>query len=102
MDPGKVAQELQGLTEIKEMLIAQLTNNHNEAEDDKISYTFVLLLLLVHREDIAINETLKCIQNKRDSLLWPNIKNTPINKFRTLGYITHTFLTFYLTEHANI
>jgi len=47
--------------------------------------TFVPLLPINKREEVAINDTLEHIQNQNPHVLWPEIEGNPINEFQSSG-----------------
>ncbi|CAG8719914.1 12376_t:CDS:2, partial [Racocetra fulgida] len=132
MDPGDVSEELKGLTDIEEMLIAQifpvisvyylrdgqyayrgnendvneedyLDNDHDSDNKETITYNFVSTLVSSHNEDRAISATLARMQDENNpAIMWPNIDSHPINEFNTPDYIACTFLSLYPTGNANL
>src|SRR6266542_3150601 len=73
-----------------------------ENGDDAITCTFVPLLPINKRKEVAINNTLERVQNQNSHVLWPEIEGSPINKFQIMGYIIRAFLTLYLTGKADL
>ena len=74
----------------------------SENNDDVISSTFVPSLLNMHREDVAINDTLDRMQTGNHPLMWPDIEGIPINEFQMPGYMVRAFPTLYPYGQADL
>ncbi len=75
--------------------------NENENRDDTIMHNFVSSPPPTNRKDVAINNTLNCMQTENPPVIWPQIDGNPINEFQTPGYIARAFLTLYPTSDAD-
>jgi hypothetical protein len=86
----------------------QVQRNDNNSNDDDnetkdmVTRNFVPVVPSSNREDNAINEVIARMQAKTTPIEWPNINSTPVNEFRTPGYITCTFPTLYSYENADL
>ena len=56
---------------------------------------------LFDHEDDSIQKAINCVYTESCPVVWPKIKNKPINEFETVGYIAYTFPTLYLTGKAD-
>ncbi len=75
--------------------------NENENRDDTIMHNFVSSPPPTNRKDVAINNTLNCMQTENPPVIWPQIDGNFINEFQTPGYIAHAFPTLYPTGDAD-
>ncbi|GES78966.1 replication protein A 70 kDa DNA-binding subunit-like [Rhizophagus clarus] len=117
MDPGDVPEELQGLTEIKEMLIAQvfmvmsvyrLQGEQHEYRENVINFPQDVQEFTTHLPHhlSSLNILIVRCQSANDSMAFrdfkPEINSSPINEFQMVRYIVHAFLTLYLTGQADL
>jgi hypothetical protein len=77
-------------------------SDDEEIEDERITQSFVPSRTSTCREDKAINDSLKRVQNNRPYVLWPEIEGILINEFQTVGYMARAFLTLYPYGHGDL
>ena len=100
-DDGYIGDRLQHV----QMNIEDMEEDEESQDDDndiKITRTFVPMAPLAPSEDSAIKSTLKRMQNKENLMDWPQITDSPINEFQTVGYIACAFPTLYPTGSADL
>src|SRR2546421_106808 len=73
-----------------------------ENEDDVIRRTFVAVSPSFDREDDSIQKAINRLYTESCPVVWPKIKNEPINEFETAGYIACAFPTLYPTGNADL
>ncbi|CAG8603537.1 12_t:CDS:2, partial [Cetraspora pellucida] len=110
MDPGEIPIELPQLSQIEEMLIAQilliLTNPNDtlNASDDYIKHTFIPNPATKETEEVTTYIEINQLANTDTNTLidWPTIKDSPINKFEEVSYITKAFSTLFPKGKADL
>jgi hypothetical protein len=77
------------IDQLRQFQDARITDedlNEDESRDNTIMHNFISSPPPTNREDVAINNTLNCMQTENPPVIWPEIDGNSINEFQTPGY----------------